>query len=234
MKFLWHFVRRDFKDNIVGWILLLLITGVHSLICVTKGISPAMTRHAALIVPYFLFSMINAASVWGANSANQQSYLSKHYLLALPLPRNVVFRIGMLRGMVTALPLVAYLVILPFLLSENELAIARFVRIHPWYFTLHLGFLSMFLFFYPLTNIRLALFHESLRRTVGKGPRFLKHMKYAVLDMILVNFSQLAVLFLWFLGASKLRPEWLFAATIASIAFQSTILWNSYRRWMWE
>jgi hypothetical protein len=98
-----HFLRRDFRDFLIWWVFLVVITvGV----VVANLLRPRLPGFALLLWVYVMFEMSSVNHVLGSVWRTQHQ-ASRYYLLSLPLSHRTLFAIQHARLAVFWLPLIA-------------------------------------------------------------------------------------------------------------------------------
>lgn len=111
-----HFLKRDFQDSLAVWI---IISGLTLLFLMSYLLWPSPNLIWALGYLYFLFSMFQTGGMLGSIVRSDHT-ISRHYFLTLPLQRNKMFYVVIVRAFVFYIPLWLYLIfIAPLTLREH-------------------------------------------------------------------------------------------------------------------
>ena len=219
-----HFLRRDFKDFLLYWIIVSLVT-IIALFAGVVGLP-------MLFWVYFMFPSIAEGYILGSQWRTQHQ-MSRHYLLGLPIPHKRLFVIQQLRMLVFWLPLLILASFMPFTV------------LHPF----KVGF---FYYFALLVSVALCMHSqmwsglemENISTYLPKGYRLWAYSKFFV-----VLIGTMMVLWLgWanFLSNAHSSPlaglprqgflflmTWFPAHIVFPIAFIVLVFWIPYnaRRW---
>lgn len=115
---IWHFIRRDFNSSRFQWAILLLLTLSTLPFLLNETEHTRLISSGVLGYSYILFVLFSIHPVFGSVWRNQHS-MSRYYLLALPIKRSDAFNVNILRSFVFAIPLGAFLLIEPFLVTPT-------------------------------------------------------------------------------------------------------------------
>lgn len=109
-----HFLKRDFKDSIVSWVILSLISILFVPVCLTSKSENALWLLGYF---YFMFPIFQIPTLIGSITRNDHM-MSRHYYLSLPRSRDSLFYLIVFRMGIFFLPLWSYLVLVfPWVLS---------------------------------------------------------------------------------------------------------------------
>lgn len=104
-----HFLKRDFRDFLVWWVVIGIVTITFALLHLIAGgplgAAALFSGYPVLFLAYFLFANLPMNHVLGSLWRTQHGW-SRHYLLALPLSHRTLFAILHARMVVFWLPLV--------------------------------------------------------------------------------------------------------------------------------
>ena len=181
-----HFLKRDFLDCRMSWIILLIFTilGVLSPFAHPVGVvSIPFIFLAYLLFPNIFMSNI-LGSVW-----RTQHQLSRHYLLSLPLLHRKLFRIQQVRILVLWIPFLTLACLLPLIgyVASGPLS----VGLEMWFFYYFGLFTSVMLFIH--INIWMTLEMERISSYLPKRERI-----WAFIKMFVVMGGLIAILvFAW-------------------------------------
>ena len=222
MKALWHFVRRDVRDQVLIWALLAFVTLAPQLIAVFL---PRFGFGSFYGYAYFLFLLVYCGQVW--NFASGQA-LSREYLLSLPLPREWLFAIMWARCAVGAVPLLLYGVI-----AVNRLRSSFHVG-GPWGLLGGLpARLQAVAFLFGVITLLFASLGASfniqeLWKTASRPRRILQ-----IIVLILGLILDMGCILLWWLAFQPLFSAPVALLSLAAVAAYVAVKgWISYRRWL--
>lgn len=111
-----HFLKRDFKDSIVSWVILTLISSVFVPFCILNQSENVLWLLGYF---YFMFPIFQMPTLMGSITRNDHM-MSRHYYLSLPCSRDTLFYLIIFRMGIFFLPLWAYLVLFsPWVLASH-------------------------------------------------------------------------------------------------------------------
>ena len=226
-----HFVRRDCYDNLIGWVLVSLLTVIAYAFF---GKVDFLPFYAVLGALYYLFSLFQQTSVWGGVPPVHNAGLSRTYLQSIPISRTRIFWLCFARGLVSTIPLLVLLLLFPWFARTRLSQMTGFqclTRIS----TVYISSVITSVFFLQLLTCRLSIFNDQIRRTTGKWSRFLKYVQHTVIDTVLGIMAAVAPVVCLFLMAAQ-SPKRGITTTllIASLVFNLIQMKRSYNQWMWE
>lgn len=111
-----HFLRRDFLDFRLGWIIVAIITGLG---LGTFAVSAHTASLAGLFYAYFIFALLPIGHIQGSLWRTQHQ-MSRHYLLSLPVSHKRLFVVQQIRLVVFWLPLATLAALAPFLTGVGQ------------------------------------------------------------------------------------------------------------------
>jgi len=159
-----HFLGRDFRDHLLYWCLLVIITTVVALIGGTAGLP-------WLLWVYYIFPSVAEGFILGSTWRTQHQ-MSRHYLLALPISHKKLFAIQQVRMLVFWIPLLTLVSILPFTTLVS-------VRVGVFYYFAVLMSIACFMH----SQIWSALEMESISTYLPKGYRLWGYIKFFVVGI---------------------------------------------------
>jgi hypothetical protein len=228
MKLLWHFLKRDARDNVVHWILVVFFAISYVLALpvantmVLKVELPMGAMFACLIS-----MMAYQQGIW-IDSGVAVWALPRFYLQSLPVRRSTMFLLCFARGAVGGLPLIVFLlfqwpaVFFSLYVSSGKPNTAAVIA------------MALFLVCtFQLVAISANAFQERIRRATRRGSRASLMFRYFFWDMPLD-------LYLPFFGAALAwvslyrgwEPLWL----LSELAILGVIAWRVrrlYVAWLW-
>ena len=101
---IWHFLKRDFLDFRLWWALVAAVTFIWLVIEMVAPTVFGSVSDQFLVLAYLMFAMMPQSYILGSVWRTQHQ-LSRHYLLALPLPHRRLFVIQHARLLPFWLPL---------------------------------------------------------------------------------------------------------------------------------
>ena len=219
-----HLVMRDFRDFLIGWILLAIILIATTLLELNR--SEAQSAQAYC---FMLFLLLYSKQVWGEGPL-AGNIISRSYLRTLPVRRRTLFILNFLRNFVGALPLFIFgtyhLYSTQIALGHHSLAL----------FTQTFGFMLMSSFLFMVVFVAPSTEQEALIRTAGKLQRSTRITK-----MLARSLSDSLFFGLWISLVSKVLeisisvprdiPVW---GPWVSLAYFSFRLRSSYKKWLFE
>jgi hypothetical protein len=104
MKSLWHFVRRDFRDSLVIWAMIAILSAV-GLTFISRA--PERLGSVTLGYAYFFFFLIYLSQIWNGVFGRA---IPREYILSLPISRTGAFWIMWARSLVGLFPLLSLLI----------------------------------------------------------------------------------------------------------------------------
>ena len=108
-----HFLKRDFIDFRLEWVILLIVTTLAVVVSYTPA---ARFSWIGLLYAYGIFAIAPLPEILGSVWRTQH-HLSRHYLLSLPVPHKKLFLIQQIRLLTFCLPLMILGCLWPFLTS---------------------------------------------------------------------------------------------------------------------
>jgi len=189
-----HFLKRDFVDHLLGWIFILVITGLAILVSHTPV---GLINWPILFIVYYFFATTanqhTLGSVW-----RTQHLLSRHYLLSLPASHKKLFLTLQIRILVFWLPFLTLACLFPLIVSGTG-----FFTVETWilyYFGLFTSVVTVI-----HTGIWSALEMERISSYLPKRQRL-----WANIKLFAVMMGPLIILYLaWAdLLSSVFAPAW--------------------------
>lgn len=135
-----HFLIRDLNTHRLSWLVLILIS-----LLLFPATWMGVDFLALLGYLYFLFPMIVLQQISGVNWRSQ-NIMSRNYLMALPIPRQVMFRWVVIRALVFCIPAFLFSVFAPVYWEQvyDFLMISSFMYIYiPIVFSLFVWFICI-------------------------------------------------------------------------------------------
>lgn len=176
-----HFLKRDFDDCYIYWFVVIIVA-VLALV-----IGPLLTRKEFLVLwgvlayIYFIIGIFPLTHVLGSQWRSQH-YLSRFYLLALPVSRLELFNIQQIRILFFMVPFIFVMLALPLVFLFSQFVVLSPVCL-VWgivYFLLF--FISIMLYLQGIISAVLA--SERISRKVDKSDRFFAQLKSSGLAII--------------------------------------------------
>lgn len=169
-----HFVRRDFQDFRLGWILVFVVSllAIPGLLMGPRGFVLY-----GLAWAYGMFGMAPIQEILGSTLRNQHQ-LSRHYLLSLPVSHTRLFQIQQLRIFVFCIPLILLAGVLPFVLDDTSKA-------NVFIFALYYFNLVVSLGIFVHSMIWLALEQERIAGYIPRRERLWVHIKSMIIFIAL-------------------------------------------------
>ena len=221
-----HFVRRDFQDFIVGWVVLIIVTASTLLLPGSRK-GPVF----ALGYAYFIFSAVGSSYVWGTHAMGHG--LSRHYLLSLPVSRTRMFWICFARDFTISLPLWALGVwqFPEFMATINKQVMqdVPFVQ----HFPVAVLFVAISIFFLKIIMISPAATLAKTRHVTGRGLRFgliVSQILRSSVDFAFFTFWNMGFLFVY----TRQFPAVYGLLLLLPLPYFGWKLRNNYRAWVWE
>ena len=152
-----HFLKRDFKDSIVSWIFLSLISAIFIPLCLRRSSEELLW---ALSFFYFMFAIVQMPNLIGSIVRNDHM-VSRHYFLSLPCERNSLFYFLILRMNIFFLPLWIFGVLIVPIQYYNQLK--NLPNLHIAYLVYFFGITMGFIWFSAAAILQSLLLEESMR-----------------------------------------------------------------------
>jgi hypothetical protein len=226
VRTLFHFIKRDLLDSWFGWSLVLAFSALYYFM---RQESRALVF---LFIIYYLHFIFSSTCIWG--SRIEGTSLSRYYLQSLPLKRRTLFWFCVLRSMVSGVPLLIFMMLLPRIVQGAVIDdTLRKLMLYAAHFPMYVACLLLVLFFSTCFNCRASLFNEAFRKTVGRFRRIGHFLFHLIVDSILSIMAQLST----FVFLSVLYGEnyWQYCAlAFGGLLFNIWQLKRCYRNWMWE
>jgi hypothetical protein len=170
-----HFIKRDFIDLQLYWVCVCGIIVVLSIASMFLGPREVKIIPAAITYFLFLISTFPLSHVLGTNWRNKH-YLSRQYLLALPVSRRRLFFIQQIRIGVFNIPFYIFAIFTPLFFIKYEILRVSFVSI----FCIYLLFLTASVLLYIHSLIAMTLAMEKMTSHISQSESF-KKMLYGFL-----------------------------------------------------
>lgn len=107
-----HFIKRDFQDFLLGW----MIIGILTVVAAALGLLTSSLELVIFVLGYvyFMFASWPAAQIIGSVWRTQHQ-MSRYYLLSLPVSHRKLFFIQQMRLAICWIPFIAWASLLPFI-----------------------------------------------------------------------------------------------------------------------
>ena len=224
MRLLWHFISRDFRDFILGWVFVIALT--VALVAAPLGYG-SIVKSIWYVYGYFLFYMFYGNQIWNTLFGIA---IAREYLHSLPVSRSKMFWIMMCRSSVGALPLAVYAVFnfekVRWILSLDRVKASGYTLLPKWEVVLLV--LGMFLFLSSLVLLSFN-FQQVWKTMVGRYARMFFYLRY--LGMFCLDIGMLLLWMYSFLGKFPGSVPWITACV--SLLYVA-IKWRiAYIQWFW-
>jgi hypothetical protein len=172
-----HFLKRDFKDSIVSWIVLSVISAFCVPLCLGRSSEELLW---VLSFFYFMFAIVQMPNLIGSIVRNDHM-ISRHYFLSLPFERTGLFYILILRMSVFFLPLWIFGILIAPIHFYDQLK--SLPNSHIAYIVYCLGVTMGFIWFSAASILQSLFLEESLRFSSSRR-RVLTGLTQAFIGMV--------------------------------------------------